>query len=1176
MELTAIKLSGFKSFVDPTTIRVNGKLVGVVGPNGCGKSNIIDAVRWVLGESRASELRGESMHDVIFNGTTQRKPAGRASVELIFDNTDGRIAGQWGQYGELAVKRVLTREGGSTYFINNVAVRRRDIQDIFLGTGLGPRAYAIIGQGMIARIIEARPEELRTFLEEAAGVSKYRERRRETENRLFDTRENLNRVSDILHELDQSLEKLKVQADLAERYHQLKETQERQQKLLWFLQKKNALKEQSELAFEIEKEQTVLEMLSADMFRHEAELEKLRQIHDFANESVHKAQGDLYQTNSEIGSLEAQIRYVIESRKRLQAQIVSYTEQKDQWTKQIRSFVDEANEGKDNLVELSQHKEMAHELFLQLQEEMPGLENELDILREQAQEMHDHVVQIRQQIAVASTNHKNLTTNLFDCQSRREKLLSQKEQIDVPDMEELAFLHQEKAEAEQQLEELRFMEESQRDLVPELEESCLEIGKRLEECNAVCLQEEARLLALKQIQEKTQGTGKAQGWLEKHGLADFHPLWQDIRIETGWETALESALMERIFARGLSSLDWTESFLKDKPPVKTCFFASDTGNDTNKDEASQPYESLSSRIQYRNDRIRPVLENWLYGVYAIDSMNDALSRRKTLPDGACFILPDGHIIDRHSVRFFAAESESEGVFSRQQEITRLEESHQKHKLLQSRLSEEFRGAESRLKELNSKIQHIHSETNAQVERLHDLQMKILKLEELNRRFTDQSEQIDTALAELDEFRQQREIELAGEEKRLEELDMTLGEWQQKEADFLEAVAGKEEELKVLREKVHQAERSAQQAEYDERALVKRLDELAKQIETAEKQVQMVSGSLNQGQLELQDLDDRVAQENLQVLLDRRMTQEEALARSRQHLDDLAGQLRTLMERRLQTERSLQPQRDKIVAVQLKEQAARINVEQFDEKLLESGADIAALNDMLPENARVSTFQAEIGRLNAEIEGLGPVNLGAAIELNEASNRKKYLEEQFQDLTDAIATLEDAIRRIDRETRSLLKNTFDEVNQSLNELFPVLFGGGHAQLSMTGEEILDAGIQIMAQPPGKKNATIHLLSGGEKALTAIALVFSLFKLNPAPFCLLDEVDAPLDDANTERFSNMVTKMSSQTQFLYISHNRIAMEMAEELVGVTMQEQGVSRIVTVDINDAANFSDEVLRA
>lgn len=432
--------------------------------------------------------------------------------------------------------------------------------------------------------------------------------------------------------------------------------------------------------------------------------------------------------------------------------------------------------------------------------------------------------------------------------------------------------------------------------------------------------------------------------------------------------------MER-FARGLSTLDWTESFLKDKPPVKTCFFNSDTESNASMEAVSQPFELLSSRIQYKNSRIRNVMENWLHGVYAIGSMNEALSRRKTLPDGACFILPEGHMIDRYSVRFFAVESESEGVFSRQQEITRLEQSHQEHKLLQTRLSEEFRKAESALKELNSKIQQLHSETNTQVQRLHDLQMKILKFEELTRRFNEQSEQIDTALAELDEFRQEKEIDLATEEKRLEELDMTLGEWQQKEADFLETVRSKEEALKVLRDRVHQAERSAQQAEYDERALVKRLDELAKQIETAEKQVQMVSGSLNQGQLELQDLDDRVAQENLQVLLDRRMTQEEALAQSRQHLDDLAGQLRTLMERRLQIERSLQPQRDKIVAVQLKEQAARINVEQFDQKLAEAGADIAALNDMLPENARLSSFQSEISRLNAEIDGLGPVNLG---------------------------------------------------------------------------------------------------------------------------------------------------------------------------------------------------------
>ena len=432
------------------------------------------------------------------------------------------------------------------------------------------------------------------------------------------------------------------------------------------------------------------------------------------------------------------------------------------------------------------------------------------------------------------------------------------------------------------------------------------------------------------------------------------------------------------------------------------------------------------------------------------------------------------------------------------------------------------------------------------------------------------------MSELYHLRQDKEADLQEEEKRLEELDMLLAEWQGKEESSYDRIAKEEEKLGLFREELRQAERKAQQAEFEKETLVKRIAELERQIQTAENQVRIVSGNLDQGQLELQELDDKIAQENLQILLETRMTQENALVELRQNLDDLAQQLRGMLEGRLQLERGLQPQRDKIVSLQLKEQAARINVEQYDRKLAEVMADVGELTQWISPHAKASAFQAEISRLSAEIDGLGPVNLGAAMELDEGEKRQKYLQEQYQDLTDAIVTLEDAIRRIDRETRMLLKNTFDQVNSSLNELFPVLFGGGHARLLMTGNEILDAGVQIMAQPPGKKNATIHLLSGGEKALTAIALVFSLFQLNPAPFCLLDEVDAPLDDANTERFSNMVTKMSEQTQFLFISHNRIAMEMAEELVGVTMQEQGVSRIVTVDINDAAKFSDEVLRA
>lgn len=1179
VRLTSIKLSGFKSFVDSTTIWINGKLIGVVGPNGCGKSNIIDAVRWVLGESRASELRGESMRDVIFNGTIQRKPAGRAAVELTFENSDGRIGGQWGKYGELAVKRVLTREGGSTYFINNVAVRRRDIQDIFLGTGLGPRAYAIIGQGMIARIIEARPEELRVFLEEAAGVSKYRERRRETENRLVDTRENLNRVSDILHELDQNLGKLREQARLAKQYRDLVEARERQQKLLWLMQKQAAVREQMELAQEIGKAQTALEAMMASLFKHESELEKLRDAHDVANRELHDAQGNLYQTNAEIGSLEAQIRYVIETRKRLQVQILSFQAQKDQWSRQIVLFTEELASGRQSLEEISLQSEEAQELYDSRIVELPQLERNLNEVRERAQEVHDRILQIRQQIAVLSNSHKNLTDVLKDCQIRQEKLLQQQKLIVKPDMDELVSKKEEEREQEHLLEELRLNEEFRQDQIPGIEDKCRVMRERLNECKTSHMQNEARLAALKQLQEKTQSRGKLRDWLEKHDLAGFRPLWQSIHIEPGWETALEAVLSERIRAFELTSLDWAKSFSKENLPARICFFSAQEQAFAFVavcDAKISGMDLLAEKVRCDKSSLVSVLENWLCHVYVADSVEQALQKRGTLPNGACFVVPDGHIVDRKSVRLFATETEMEGVFSRQQEIERLEYAQEKIKDELSRAMEQSRLAEIELDEAQMQIHNWQNQANGLLHCIHEIRLSILKLEEADRMYHDQMMRINMDLSELRHLKQDREANLHEEEKKLEELDMLLAEWQGREESFRDRIAVEEEKLKLFREALRQSERNAQQAGFEKEALVKRMAELERQLQVAEDQIRMVSGNLNQGQLELQELDDKVAQENLQTLLETRVTQEKALVELRQNLDDLAQQLRILLERRLQLEQGLQPQRDKIVSLQLKEQAARISVEQYDQKLSEAGADTEELAQWMPPHAKVSAFQTEISRLSAEIEKLGPVNLGAAIELDEGEKRQKYLQEQYRDLADAIETLEDAIRRIDRETRMLLKNTFDQVNKSLNELFPVLFGGGHAQLLMTGNEILDSGVQIMAQPPGKKNATIHLLSGGEKALTAIALVFSLFQLNPAPFCLLDEVDAPLDDANTERFSNMVTKMSEQTQFLFISHNRIAMEMAEELVGVTMQEQGVSRIVTVDINDAAKFSNEVLRA
>lgn len=1178
MQLTSIKLSGFKSFVDPTTIRINGKRIGVVGPNGCGKSNIIDAVRWVLGESRASELRGESMRDVIFNGTTQRRPAGRASVELTFDNSDGRIGGQWGKYGELAVKRILTREGGSTYFINNVAVRRRDVQDIFLGTGLGPRAYAIIGQGMIARIIEARPEELRVFLEEAAGVSKYRERRRETENRLVDSRENLNRVSDILHELDQNLEKLQVQAGLAKRYQDLTEAKDRQQKLLWLIQKQASVREQAELVQAIEKAQTALEGMTADLFKRDAELEKLRDVHEVASRKLHDAQGNLYRTNAEIGGLEAQIRYVVETRKRLQAQILSFQEQKEQWSGQIVAFSDELASDRRHLEDAILDCEATQEFCFGKAEELPRFEDSLNEMRRQAQEVHDRILQIGQQIAVSSSKHKNLTDILQECLMRQEKLLQQQKQLVEPDMDDLVSRRDEELEQTEILEELRQNETFRQDRVPEMESRYRTAREQLNECKNRHLQGEARLAALKQFQEETQSKSKLHSWLEKHELTVFNPLWQSIHIDSKWETALEAVLSERIRAIELSSLDQVQSFSKETLPAKICFFSVQESGGMAKPDGRKMsgMDLLADFVDSAKASFRPVLKNWLRHVYVADDLGQALQKKNTLPDGACLVVPDGHIVDGQSVRLFAFESETEGFFSRQQEIERLECVQEEIKDELSLAAERFRLAENELAEMQMQIQNGQNQATEVLQRLHEIRLSILKLEDANRLYHDQKSRIEMDLSELHHLKQDREVELRKEENRLEELDMLLTEWQGKEEFFHDRISEEEDKLKAFREELRQAERKAQQAGFEKETLVKRIDGLERQIRTAEDQVRMVSENLDQGRLELQELDDKGAQENLQVLLDRRMTQENTLVELRQNLDDLAQQLRVMLEGRLQLERGIQPQRDKIVSLQLKEQAARINVEQYDQKLTEAMADVPELTRLMPPDAKASAFQTEIVRLSAEIEKLGPVNLGAAMELDEGEKRRKYLQEQYQDLGDAIVTLEDAIRRIDRETRMLLKNTFDQVNESLAELFPVLFGGGHAQLLMTGNEILDSGVQIMAQPPGKKNATIHLLSGGEKALTAIALVFSLFQLNPAPFCLLDEVDAPLDDANTERFSSLVTRMSEQTQFLFISHNRIAMEMGEELVGVTMQEQGVSRIVTVDIDDAAKFSSEVLKA
>ncbi|MBS0307989.1 MAG: chromosome segregation protein SMC [Proteobacteria bacterium] len=1175
MRLTSIKLSGFKSFVDLTHFQVPGQLVGVVGPNGCGKSNIIDAVRWVLGESKASELRGESMQDVIFNGTTTRKPAGRSSVELIFDNGEGKAAGQWSQFAEIAVKRTLTRDGTSTYYINNQAVRRRDIQDIFLGTGLGPRAYAIIGQGMISRIIEARPEELRIFLEEAAGVSKYKERRRETENRLQDTRENLTRVEDILRELNANLEKLEAQAEVAKKFHDLQGDQEEKQKLLWLLRKNEAKSEQEKVFRDIEKAQTDLEEQTAKLRHVETELEHMRQAHYGAGDRMHQAQGHLYQTNSEIGSLEAQIKFVIESRTRLQSQLNSLTAQRDQWQRQSTQHQDDLTEAEMHLEEQAARVEQAQMTAQQQNEALPALEQAWREAQLKSTESRSGIMQIQQQIELESAHQRNASNILAGLAVRRERLSQEKGGMAMPDSTHLTNLKSQLEEKQMALEEAQHLLEEAQEQQPKLEEERRAAQEQVNTETANNAQLEARLSALKQLQESVQTEGKVHPWLKKHELGELPRLWQKLHIDAGWETALESVLRERTSALEMSNLDWAKAFFSDAPPAKLALFSANATAATGVD-APAGLQPLLGLLQLNDPGLRALLQDWLHNVFIADDTTVAFADRNKLPLGGYFVTKQGHVIGRSSVRFYASDSEQDGMLARQQEIDNItKQLRAQHMLADEARSRSVR-AEAALTQATQRLQEYRTRVQTLTQTAHGLQLDVMKLSEVQERFNQRNTQIVSELAEIEAQEAEQQQIKAESEAKFEQLDIDLAALQEKHEDGQTVYLSKEQQLNDARVRLRDLERAAQEAEFAEKSHRNKIEELKRSIATAVEQAAQLFASMQQGSLELESLDDQAAQAGLQSLLEKRSDQERALADARHELDQLTQKLRHHEEARMQAERSLQPQRDRITELQLKEQAARLNQEQYAQQLIEAQADEAALLEKLNGDLKPSYLQGEVTRLTNAIAALGAVNLAALDELAQASERKNFLDAQNADLTEAINTLQDAISKIDKETRDLLQDTFDKVNKHFSELFPILFGGGQAKLIMTGDEILDSGVQVMAQPPGKKNATIHLLSGGEKALTATALVFSMFQLNPAPFCLLDEVDAPLDDANTERFCNMVKRMSSNTQFLFISHNKIAMEMAQQLIGVTMQEQGVSRIVAVDMESAANFASEVQAA
>ncbi|CAN5807077.1 chromosome segregation protein SMC [soil metagenome] len=1167
MRLNSIKLSGFKSFAEPTNFLLPGQLVGVVGPNGCGKSNIMDAVRWVLGESRASELRGESMQDVIFNGTTTRKQASRSSVELVFDNADHRAGGQWAQFTEIAVKRVLTRDGTSSYYINNQPVRRRDVQDVFLGTGLGPRAYAIIGQGTISRIIESKPEELRLFLEEAAGVSKYKERRRETENRLGDTRENLTRVEDILRELNANLERLEKQAEVAARYNQLQGEATKKQHQLWFLKRTESEADQAKVKADAAKAVNDLESRMADLRHIEAELETVRQAHYAAGDQVNQAQGKLYEASAEVGRLEGEIRFVVEGRQRVEQRLVQLREQISQWgtrrddaAAEIETLADQGLAAEEQAITLAAQLE-DHDTRL------PELEEAQQRAQAEANAQRATVVQVQQQIQVLAADQRNIEDQARQLTLRSEKLRTDKNALAAPDEAKLRDLQAQHESAQEAATEADARLHDLQDSVPQLDDDRRTRQQAVNTEGAKQADLSARLEALRALQEKVKTDGKLAPWLAKHGLDGMQGLWSRIHIEQGWENALESALRERMGALEVSRLDMVRAFGADAPPAKLAFYSPPSAGAP---QGQGTLPRLSDLLRLNDAGLQALLVEWLHGCYTAQSFEEALALREKLQPGEVVYVKSGHSASLHSVSFYAQDSEQAGLLARQQEIENLERQLRAQTLINEEARTALVRAEAAYADAASRLVTARREAAETQSRAHELRVETLRLSQLAEQTRARSEQLAADLGEVDAQLDELQEKRVTAESRFEELDMQLADSQERHAQLDERVIEAGRSLTAAREQHRSLERQAQEATFSQRTLEARRAELNRAIETAAQQTVALTEEEERAKAEFGRLSDAAAQAGLQDALSLKLERETSLGATRSQYDDLTLKLRASDERRLTLERELDPLRQRITEFQLKEQAARLGSEQYQQLLADAEADLEAIAlSIETDKVRIPGMQGEIDRLHREVAALGAVNLAALDELATASERKTFLDAQSADLNEAIGTLEDAIRKIDGETRELLGGTFKIVDEHFGRMFPELFGGGNARLVMTGDEILDAGVQVLAQPPGKKNQTIHLLSGGEKALTAIALVFAIFQLNPAPFCLLDEVDAPLDDANTERYAKLVTAMSRETQFLFISHNKIAMEMAEQLIGVTMQEQGVSRIVAVDMDAAVSM-------
>ncbi len=1172
MRLSKIKLAGFKSFVDATTINFPSNLTGIVGPNGCGKSNTIDAVRWVMGESSAKHLRGASMDDVIFNGSSARKPIDIAMVELIFDNSEGKLGGQYANYAEISVKRQVTRDGQSKYSLNGTRCRKRDVADLFLGTGLGPRSYAIIEQGMISRLIEAKPEELRNFLEEAAGISKYKERRRETETRIRHTRENLDRLSDLREEIDKQLARLQRQSHSAERYKEYKQ-QERELKAEQLTLHWRELKiELDTRDKEIQRIETSLEQVIAEQRSTESKIESHRQQSTDSNDILNNVQAEYYRLGADISAKEQNIKHQQDLQQRQQTDLEQIDIALADASQAIHSDKQDIEEFQQNLLEeepklddLKTQEKESTEQFQQAEQAMQHWQQVWD-------EINQRYSAESQKAQIERSKMEQLEHNVVQQKQRLQKIDVEKQALRGENLEEqisdlqtlLTKSTTEKEEHEQQLSQAIATIRSTREHIVVAEQQSADVRRGIHQC-------QGSLSSMEALQEAALGkTDKAaQQWLEKSGINNNARFAETLDVQSGWELAVETVLGDTLEAVCVDDIDQYSSALNLLQDSNISLIETTKSSSSMDVSAQMLMNNVSSTVE---------LGQFLHGIYCTETLDDALKMRHSLSPVESIITKGGIWLGSNWIRVSRETDTNKGVLARESSIRELQQALTEHEAKAEKVTAELSDLRGTLQVNEQQREEIQVSLNTIHSRLNEIKAQITARESRHEHITNRGKDLD---AELDETQKLIASYDAGIEAATKNRNAALENAEKMEADRKELQGQRDslqEQLQQHRTNLQQHREQAHQLAIRVEGSKTRLSGLQHNIQRME-QAQTVQLQRKQ---ELETLLSQSTQPTellegeLKTLLEQRLRSEEALSEARRKVEDITQTLRVLEQQRGESELRSQTVRGQLEKLRLDSQETRVRSKTMLEQLAETGFELEAVLEALSHKesdddlASSKLWETKLAEVAAKITRLGPINLAAIDEYKEQLQRKEYLDGQDKDVTAALDILEQAIAKIDKETRHRFKETFDHVNSRIKDMFPRLFGGGIAYLEMTGDDLLSTGVTIMARPPGKRISNIHLMSGGEKALTAVALVFAIFELNPAPFCMLDEVDAPLDEANVGRFCQLVKEMSSRVQFIFITHNKTTMEMSEHLSGVTMRESGVSRLVSVDVAEAATMA------